>query len=291
MDFMPSERGAAGPSGAPSAKSAIDWADVCRRAVESMKTIFADAGGIEGRTRYEGVGEGGDDALVIDRRSEDAVFAELERVAAGGASFVAISEERGEVSFGGGDTRVVIDPVDGSLNARRTIPAFALSLAVTSGPSMADVEFAYVYDFGPGEEFVASRGGGATLDGTPIAAHRGERVLELVGIEAAKPELAVPVVAAMQGFVYRLRGVGAIAINLAWVAAGRLDGMVSLRPCRSVDAAAGQLLVREAGGEVDLGDRGLGEVGLGLDERFPIVAASSPEGARTLREAQRTGEE
>ena len=60
--------------------------------------------------------------------------------------FTAISEERGEVVFGDPEapTRVVIDPIDGSLNARRTIPSFALSVAVASGGSMADVEFAYV---------------------------------------------------------------------------------------------------------------------------------------------------
>ena len=126
--------------------------------------------GVEARTVYEGVGEGGDHTLVIDRRCEDAVFAELEELAAEGASFVAVSEERGEVEFGsGGPARVVIDPIDGSLNARRTIPSHSLSIAVASGPSMADVEFGYVYDFGAGEEFVARRGAGARLDGEAIA--------------------------------------------------------------------------------------------------------------------------
>ena len=57
----------------------------------------------------------------------------------------------------------MIDPIDGSLNARRTLPSHSLSIAVASGPSMADVEFGYVYDFGAGEEFTARRGGGARL--------------------------------------------------------------------------------------------------------------------------------
>ncbi len=69
----------------------------------------------------------------------------------------------------GGDVRVVIDPIDGSLNARRHLPSFSLSFAVASGPSMADVEFGYVYDFGAGEEFFARRGGGAFLDGEPLS--------------------------------------------------------------------------------------------------------------------------
>ena len=134
-----------------------DWRGICRRIVVEQQRIFDSTPGIEERTVYEGVGEGGDRALAIDRRCEDVVFAELETLAAEGASFVAVSEERGEVSFGeGGEARVVIDPIDGSLNARRTLPSHSLSIAVASGPSMADVEFGYVYDFGAGEEFAAA---------------------------------------------------------------------------------------------------------------------------------------
>ena len=211
--------------------------------------IFDEVQGIEARTVYEGVGEGGDHTLAIDRRCEDVVFAELEALAAEGASFVAVSEERGEVSFGsGGAARVVIDPIDGSLNARRTIPSHSLSIAVASGPSMADVEFGYVYDFGAGEEFVARRGAGATLGGEPIRVVEAGGKLELLGVESAEPERALPVIEALAGKVYRLRVVGSIAITAAYVGAGRFDAMLSLRPCRSVDAAAAQLIVREAGG-------------------------------------------
>ena len=65
------------------------------------------------------------------------------------ADFLLVSEELGERPFGGGGpTRVVVDPIDGSVNAKRGIPFFALSLAVASGPTMGDVTFGYVYDFG-----------------------------------------------------------------------------------------------------------------------------------------------
>src|SRR3954449_4177513 len=169
-----------------------DWLGLCRRAVAAQRGIFEEVEGVEARTDYEGVGEGGDRALVIDRRCEDAVFAELETLAQDGPSFTAVSEERGEVVFGdGGDIRVVIDPIDGSLNARRTIPSHSLSVAVASGASMEDVEFGYVYDFGAGEEVVARRGEGASLDGAPLVALENEGVLEVVGLEAVKPELAL----------------------------------------------------------------------------------------------------
>jgi myo-inositol-1(or 4)-monophosphatase len=268
-----------------------DWLGVCRRAVTAQRAIFDTVEGVDARTDYEGVGEGGDHALVIDRRCEDAVFAELGALADQGASFVAVSEERGEVAFGeGGEVRVVIDPIDGSLNARRTIPSHSLSIAVAGGPTMEDVEFAYVYDFGPDEEFVARRGHGATLGGGEIAARENEGMLELVGLEAVKPELALPVVEALQGKVYRLRSIGSIAITLAYVGAGRLDGMVALRPCRSVDAAAGQLIAREAGAHVAFGELSLDEAGLGIDERYPIAAAASSTDLQMLLAAQEAGE-
>src|SRR3954471_12010312 len=196
---------------------AADWTTICRRIVAAQRPIFAAAKTSEERTVYEGIGEGGDRTLVIDRECEDVVFAELEQLAAQGASFVAVSEERGEVEFGqGAEVRVVIDPIDGSLNARRTIPSHSLSIAVADGPTMEDVAFGYVYDFGAAEEFVARRGEGALLDEAPLTAPAGDGALELVGLEAVKPERALPVVEALQGQVYRLRSIGSIAITVAY---------------------------------------------------------------------------
>lgn len=264
-----------------------DWLGVCRRAVAAQRAIFNEVRGVEARTVYEGVGEGGDRTLAIDRRCEDALFDELDSLARDGASFLAISEERGELSFGsGGPVRVVIDPIDGSLNARRTIPSHSLSVAVASGPSMADVELGYVYDFGADEEFTARRGAGAMLGSEPLGvAGDGER-LEVLGVEAAEPEGALPALESLAGKVFRLRVVGSIAISAAYVAAGRFDGMLVLRPCRSVDAAAAQLVVREAGGAVAFGDLPLEEASLGLEVRYPIAAACGPDALAVIRDAQ-----
>lgn len=264
-----------------------DWPAICRRIVAAQKPIFAAAKTREERTVYEGIGEGGDRTLAIDREAEDVVFAELEKLAEEGASFVAVSEERGEVAFGsGGEDRVVIDPIDGSLNARRTLPSFAVSIAVASGPTMADVEFGFVHDFGADEEFIARRGVGAQLDGTPAQVAPPAERLEVVGVESAAPEWALPAFEALAGKVFRLRVVGAIAISAAYVAAGRFDAMLSLRSCRSVDAAAAQLIVREAGGAVAFGDGALAGATLDLEARYPMAAAGSEEGLATVRTAQ-----
>ena len=113
----------------------VDWLSACRRMVAAQRELFAEQRGIAARTVYAGIGEGGDRALAIDRRCEDIVFAELERLHAEGHEFTAISDERGEVAFGGpgSGVHVVVDPLDGSLNARRMLPTHSLSVAVASG--------------------------------------------------------------------------------------------------------------------------------------------------------------
>ncbi len=266
-----------------------------QRAVSAQDELLAASPTIADRTVYEGIGEGGDHSLAIDRRCEDAVFAELTQLADAGASFTAISEERGEVVFGDPDSnwRVVIDPIDGSLNARRTIPWFALSVAIASGPSMADVEWGFVHEFGTGEQFTARRGEGAKLGDRELRAEGPGYGLEVVGLESADPARIAPVLNALIGDAFRIRAIGSIAITLCYVAAGRLDGMLGARGCRSVDAAAAQLIVIEAGGAVefagpDQADAALAleAAGLGLDERYRVAAALDEEMLGTVRAAQ-----
>src|SRR5947207_9365541 len=106
-----SSQGGAEAVGASAAESVgIDWVAICRRIVAAQRELFDEVRGSAARTEYEGVGEGGDWALVLDRRCEDLVFAELERLADEGASMTAISEERGEVALGsaGAPTRIVV---------------------------------------------------------------------------------------------------------------------------------------------------------------------------------------
>jgi myo-inositol-1(or 4)-monophosphatase len=267
--------------------SADEWIAACRRAVEVQKRIFDEHRGIEARTKYEGVGEGGDKTLVIDKLCEDAIFAELDALHSAGHEFTAISEERGSVSFGSGESPlvVVIDPIDGSLNARRTIPLHSVSIAVGEGPSMDDVTFGYVYEFGAGEEFLATREG-AQLDDAEINAPQGDG-LELVALEASKPERVVKAAEVLRDRAYRLRSPGSIAVDLCYVACGRFDGMMTTRPCRSVDAAAGQLIASVAGATVDFGGAPLNEAPLDLSARYDLAAARTESDLTILREAQK----
>jgi myo-inositol-1(or 4)-monophosphatase len=233
-----------------------DWLGVCRRAVEGLAAMLAGAPSTNERAAETGTrGSGGDRTLVIDRTAETVVLTELEGLREQGYAFRAISEERGEIDYGDSGVRVIIDPIDGSLNAKRRISHHALSIAVADGETMTDVGFGFVYDFGPREEWWARRGEGAWLNGARLDSTLGERRshddrIEVLGVESADPRWVAASIESLVGSAYRLRALGTIASSLCQVAAARFDGMVSLRRARGVDAAAGQLIVREAGGLV-----------------------------------------
>ncbi len=244
---------------APTALDA-DWLGACRRAVSGLKQLLAEAPTTAERVRETGTrGSGGDRTLVLDSDAEAVMVAQLDALSAEGYRFQALSEERGEMDYGDSSVRVIIDPIDGSLNAKRGVSHFALSVGVADGPTMGDMAFGFVHDFGASEQWWAWRGQGAWLNGErldPTLPERRSRdgKLELLGIESADPRWVADSIEPLVANAHRLRALGTIAVSLCMVAAARFDGMVTLQRSRGVDAAAGQLIVREAGGAVSFTD-------------------------------------
>jgi len=217
-----------------------------------------------------GEGEGGDDTTAIDAAAEAVILARFR-----GADVRIVSEEVG--IEGDGRWTVVVDPIDGSLNAKRGIPFFSISVAVAEGDTMDDVAFGYVYDFGAREEWTATRGGGALLGGAPIT-ERPKDELEILSFEATTTAYVSENAARFDGVAYRLRVMGSLAVTLCHLAAGRVDGVVSLKPARSVDIAAAQLLVREQGLSIELpDDPPFAAAPLDLEGRSRVVAAGNDE--------------
>jgi len=252
------------------------WLEACRAAVGDIRGVLAELPTRAEREPVTKVGEGGDETTAIDAAAEAAVLARLRAL---DERFVIVSEELGEEAVhGGGSRRVVVDPVDGSLNAKRNIPFFALSVAVADGETMGDVEFGYVYDFGSGEEWTATRGGGAQLNGRPLGAVRPKDEIEILSFEATTTAEVAERAAAVAGTAYRLRIMGSLALSLCHLAAGRVDAVCSLKPARSVDIAAAQLLVREVGLAIELfEDPPFARAPLDLIGRSRVVAAGTTE--------------
>lgn len=252
------------------------WLETFRLCVGDIRVVLSDLPTRAEREPVLRLGEGGDDTTAIDQAAEDAIVA---RLAATNADFVLVSEELGEREFGsGGPTRIVADPIDGSVNAKRGIPFFSLSIAVADGPAMGDVGFAYVYDFGSGEEWTAERGGGAYLDGVRLGAQLPKERIEILSFEGTTTSAIAESMDAILDVAGRVRIMGSLALSLCHLAAGRVDGVVSLKPARAVDIAAAQLLVRECGLAIDLfEDPPFAAAPLDLGARSRVAAARSPE--------------
>jgi myo-inositol-1(or 4)-monophosphatase len=255
-----------------------DWLAFCREA-----TAAVDAALVALPTRAErepgvGQGEGGDETTAIDLAAERAIVSLLEDLHAEGLDFTLVSEELGERSFGAGGPRLVVDPIDGSVNAKRGIPFFSVSIAVAEGGTMGDVVFGYVFDFGSREEWTARRGEGAFLNAERLDGPGPKDRIELLSFEATKTDSVADRVGGVVGLAERTRIMGSLALSLCHLAAGRVDAVCSLKAARSVDIAAGQLLVRERGLAIDLPEAPPFEAApLDVAARSRVVAAASPE--------------
>jgi myo-inositol-1(or 4)-monophosphatase len=249
-----------------------DWLALCRGAVEDVQGVLAAMPSRLEREPVLAQGEGGDDTTAIDAAAERVILARFEDTDAS-----IVSEEAGEL--GEGRWRIVIDPIDGSLNAKRGIPFFSLSIAVADGDTMNDVQFAYVFDFGTGEEWTAHHGEGAFLNGEPLGPQRPKDRIELLAFEATLTSEVADKAAAFTGIAYRLRIMGSLALSLCHLAAGRLDAVCSLKPYRSVDVAAAQLLVLECGLSIANadGDARFVDAPLDLVSRSRVAAAGTDE--------------
>jgi myo-inositol-1(or 4)-monophosphatase len=248
-----------------------DWLELCRAAVADVDAVLERLPTRAEREPVVGSGEGGDETTAIDQAAEDVILARV-REAAGAI----VSEEVGRLGDGGLPL-VVVDPIDGSLNAKRGIPFFALSIAVAEGETMDDVVFGFVHDFGSREEWTARRGEGAWLDGEPLGAVRPKDEVEILSFEATLTSLVARDAPKVAGLAHRLRIMGSLALSFCHLAAGRVDAVCSLKPARSVDIAAAQLLCRELGLAVDLFDvvEPFGAAPLDLEQRSRVVAAGS----------------
>jgi myo-inositol-1(or 4)-monophosphatase len=253
------------------------WLEFCRLVASDVRKLLEQLPTRDDREPVVGHGMGGDDTTAIDEGAERLAVARLDELAARGISFRLVSEELGERRFGDPDSPwvVVVDPIDGSLNAKRVLPFYCISIAFADGPTLDDVRFGYVLDLGSGEEWVAESGKGATVNGRPLGGVRPKARLGIVDFEATNAALIAEAAGRLDGHVGRIRVLGALALALCQLADGRLDGVASLKQSRSVDLAAAVLIVREAGGHVFTPD--VASLPLDLDSRTRVVAARDEE--------------
>ena len=232
--------------------------------------------GTEAGREEHGVGAGGDRTVELDRLAEDAALAELRAFADAGHPCSVLSEEAGLIDLGAARPLVLLDPVDGSLNAKQGLPLTAVMLSLVDGPTQAGVRLGWALNLVSGERWHAVRGAGAYRNGRPLAplsaAPGRPGRIGVLGIESQPRELA-----RLQPLIDRaskVRMLGSMALSLAHTAAGGIEVFASPIRARIFDMTAGLLMIAEVGGvSTDLEGRPLGDAVVGLDSRTTLLCS------------------
>nr|MDO8117084.1 inositol monophosphatase family protein [Candidatus Sigynarchaeota archaeon] len=267
-----------------------DWRQVIESiALDAAKAVKPLLGTSEAR-KVLGTGAGGDQTNFIDDIAERIILDGLERT---GEPLHVITEERGLVYLNGGHNKptryLIIDPIDGSFNAERGIPAVSISIAAAIGPKVSDLSEAVVLNIPTGDVYSAEKGKGAKLNGHtikvpvpgPTSLHDASMGIDL------NPKRSVIIrskyvteLATLIDIPKKIRVLGSNALGTCLVASGALDCFVDLRcNLRLLDIAGAYLIVNEAGGLVFSFENGamhdLESKPLHVDAGVSIVAVGS----------------
>ena len=216
------------------------------------------------------MGADGTPTSYIDIIAEDKVINILKNAPV--LSYI-ISEEVGELKLGKGTKRSInlseelkrddlteeetpkfiflVDPIDGTSNAIKEIPAYGISIAVANVPegrlaTLNDVELGFISNFGNGNFFEAEKGKGCWLNNERV--HPSDVInisqMTLGGFTKSGTSSASKLVDNAR----RMRVLGSVVLELSYVASGRYDAFLDLRGSRIIDVAASKLIVEEAGG-------------------------------------------
>lgn len=230
----------------------MEFLACCEEMARGVEEIVGDLVARREGGRFVRIGADGTPTRQIDQAAEDFILEYLRNHA---LCRTLVSEECGKREMGGEKGTIFLDPVDGTHNALAGIPFYALSIAYAEEGT---VQQGFVRDLAHRETFTAGRGKGAHLDGGAIRVSR-TTLLEESAMSVYGRKFNPATVLHLGQKIRRWRLLGASALELCYVASGRLDGFIDLRATlRVTDAAAGMLICEEAGGKVsDLEGRGI----------------------------------
>ncbi len=254
------------------------WLAAFRDVGSRIRAATAALAGTAAAREELGRGAGGDRTVEIDRLAEATALGVLAGLAERGERFSLLSEEVGRVDHGAPYPLIVLDPIDGSVNAKTGIPVYAVMLSLVRGPTVAEVGVGYTLNLVSGEQWHAVRGGGAFRNGqrlVPQASRPGERI-DVLGLESSAG--SVQKSDALIRRASKLRILGCMAVSLAHTASGAIDLFCSPIQARVFDMTAGLLMIEEVGGvATDMAGRSLAELEAGLERRTTVLASADRE--------------
>lgn len=250
------------------------WLEIFKDIGKNMREGLPEILSREGGKVALGKGAGGDKTFPVDKWAEDIILSGLEKAYREGETFTLISEELGVRQFGVGKKIVLVDPIDGSNNAKNGLPFFSTALALLNGETLSGLAAAYIANLASGDEFWAAQGRGAYKNGTRIRTSQTEK-LSIVAFETSLPGRDLPPIMPIISKANRVRCFGSTALDLAYLASGAISVFVAPLASRTFDFAAGMLIVQEAGGMVtDPSGHGLGQVEVGIKQTTPLLASA-----------------
>jgi myo-inositol-1(or 4)-monophosphatase len=265
------------------------WVSVFAEIGERVRERTGGLAGSEAGRAELTQGAGGDITVEIDRLAEATCLEVLERVAMHGEKFSVLSEEIGHRWMGSDLPLILIDPIDGSLNAKQGLPVYAVMLTLLDGPTLGDALVGYVLNLATGDIWHAVRGEGAYRNGGPIQPlpmKPGGREFEMVALESSPRS-----VLRARGLLERsakVRILGCMALSIVHSATGGIDVFCAPFKARAFDMSASLLVLREAGGvATDCDGADVSTIRAGLEARTSLLCASDRGYHRRAMEALR----
>jgi myo-inositol-1(or 4)-monophosphatase len=218
--------------------------EVAVAAAEAAGKMLRDGFGQHQEVRFKG------EVDLVTKADENAEQAIKEVLQETFPNYGMLAEEGGETE-GEGGVRWIVDPLDGTTNYAHGLPLFCTSIALERD---GEVVLGVVYDPMANEIYTAERGRGATLNGEPIGVSDTDepiRALLVTGFPYDRDDMptALDLFGQFAMRTQSMRRLGSAALDLCYVAAGRLDGYYE-RGIKAWDIVAGALILQEAGGKV-----------------------------------------
>jgi myo-inositol-1(or 4)-monophosphatase len=232
------------------------WSEICQELIKESQKAISPLIGSEKGGKIVKMGADGTPTTYIDLVAEQKV---MEVLAGIDKDLTLISEEIGEVNLGKGQPEaiMVVDPLDGTSNAVKNIPAYGISVAVAPIPSgkkgpltIQDIEMGFVKNYATDDFYTAFKGKGALINGKDLIPSS-KQDLSHVSLGAYVYRMNMGKIENLCKSVRRMRILGAVAIEISYVADGTYDAFVDVKNnLRVVDVAAAKLILEESGGVV-----------------------------------------
>lgn len=258
------------------------WNNISHKILNQVDEVVRPHIGDKKSGQIVKMGADGTPTKLIDLLAEEKVVEILEGAK---RSLLLVSEEIGQIKIGEGHPEVVfvVDPLDGTNNAVKNIPAYGISIAIADiqnskeNMNINQVKMGYVKNFATGDIYEAQKGEGAKLNGETIhTSTKTDITQSSVGAYIYRADMEK--VDQLCKMIRRMRILGSVAIELCYVADGTYDAFLDIRGnLRIVDVSAAKLIVEEAGGRVTDENNLPLNGNLNVLDRTSIVASGNQE--------------